>query len=71
MTEFASYEKHAVCDPETGEYTAELIYDTIDETELLIRLLSFGPVIEIIGPKELREEAAKRVKRQYDLLKNL
>ena len=68
MTEFASYEKHTVRDLETGEYTVELWYDEQDETELLIRLLSFGPVIEILDPPELREQARCRVKRQAELL---
>ena len=69
MLEFASYEKHTVRDLETGEYTVELWYDQQDETEVLIRLLSFGPVIEILGPQHLREQAKERVKRQAELLK--
>ncbi|MCR5599877.1 MAG: WYL domain-containing protein [Ruminococcus sp.] len=68
MLEFASYEKHTVRDLETGRYTVELWYDAQDETELLIQLLSFGPVIEILGPKHLREQAASRIKRQAELL---
>lgn len=68
MLEFASYEKHTVRDLETGEYTVELWYDQYDETELLIRLLSFGPVIEILGPPKLREQAKYRIKRQVELL---
>ena len=68
MLEFASYEKHTVRDLETGEYTVELWYDEQDETELLIRLLSFGPVIEILGSPKLREKAAIRIKRQVELL---
>ena len=68
MLEFASYEKHTVRDLETGEYTVELWYDKQDETELLIRLLSFGPVIEILGPPQLREQAKERINRQAELL---
>ncbi len=68
MLEFASYEKHTVRDLETGEYTVELWYDQQDETELLIRLLSFGPVIEILGPQHLRQQAKLRIKRQAELL---
>lgn len=68
MLEFASYEKHTVRDLETGVYTVELWYDKHDETELLIRLLSFGPVIEILGPQSLREQAKLRIKKQAELL---
>lgn len=71
MLEFASYEKHTVRDLETGEYTVELWYDQQDETELLIRLLSFGPVIEILGSQRLREQAKLRIKRQAELLEKL
>lgn len=69
MMEFASYEKHTVRDLEKGEFTVKMWYDRADETELLINLLSFGPVIEIIGPQELREKARIRVKKQMELLK--
>ncbi|MBQ6181578.1 MAG: WYL domain-containing protein [Ruminococcus sp.] len=68
MLEFASYEKHTVRDLETGQYTVELWYDEQDETELLIRLLSFGPVIEILAPQHLRAQAASRIRRQAELL---
>ncbi len=68
MLEFASYEKHTVRNLETGQYNVELWYDQQDETELLIRLLSFGPVIEILGPPRLRELAKQRVKQQAELL---
>lgn len=68
MLEFASYEKHTVRNLETGEYTVELWYDQQDETELLIRLLSFGPVIEILGPQHLRQQAKLRIKWQAEIL---
>lgn len=68
MMEFASYEKHTVRNLETGQYMVELWYDEQDETELLIRLLSFGPVIEILGPPHLRKLAGARIKRQVELL---
>ena len=68
MLEFASFEKHTVRDLEKNEYTVELWYDEQDETEVLIMLLSFGPVIEILGPEKLRSQARERLKRQYELL---
>ena len=46
----------------------QLWYDKQDETELLIQLLSFGPVLEILGPPAFRAQAAERVARQYALL---
>lgn len=68
LTEFASYEKHTERDLETGACTVQLWYDKQDETELLIQLLSFGPVLEILGPPDFRAQAAERVAAQYALL---
>lgn len=68
MMEFASFEKRTERDPATGKCRVWLWYDTQDETELLIRLLGFGPVVEILGPEHFRKQAAERVARQYALL---
>ncbi len=68
MAEFASYEKRTERDLETGKCTVSLWYDKQDETELLIRLLGFGPVLEIMGPPDFRKQAAQRVKKQAELL---
>lgn len=70
MMEFASYEKHTVMDTKRRRCTVELYYPTDDETELLVRLLAFGPIIEIKGPEHLRSKAAERIKMQYELLNN-
>ena len=67
MNEFAAYEKHSECDLETGVCEVKLWYDRFDETEILIRLLSFGPVLEILGPADFREKAVERVKKQVQL----
>lgn len=67
MMEFAELEKHTVHDTEKDEYTVKMWYDKYDETELLIRLLSFGPVIEILGSEKLRKMAAERIRKQYEL----
>lgn len=69
LAEFASYEKETERELKTGNITVKLYYDIQDETELLIRLLSFGPVLEIIGPENFRKKAAERVRRQAELLR--
>lgn len=68
LMEFASFEKHTEWDAQRSVCTVRLWYDTQDETELLIQLLSFGPVVEILGPPEFRRQAAERVAVQYGLL---
>lgn len=66
--EFAPYEKRTELDLSSGKCVVKIWYDYQEETELLIRLLSFGPVIEIISPPEFRRQAKERIARQYDLL---
>ncbi len=66
--EFAPYEKHSERDLVTGSCIVRLWYDRQDETELLIRLLSFGPVIEILGPPDFRKKVTERVMKQAELL---
>lgn len=66
MMEFASYEKYSIFDLGTGKCTVSIWYDKQDEIELLVTLLSFGPVLEIKGPENFRKQAADRVKSQYE-----
>ena len=68
LMEFASYEKRTDLDTKTGTLTVQLWYDKQDETELLIQLLSFGPVLEILSPPAFRAQAAARVAKQYAML---
>lgn len=67
MLEFAGYEKESELDLTTGKCTAKIWYDKYDETELLIMLLSFGPIINILSPEGFRRQAAERTARQYKL----
>ena len=50
-------------------YQVSLYYEKTDEPELVIRLLSMGPDIEILSPESLRQETIRRVKKQTELLK--
>lgn len=68
MMEFAGYEKHTVSDEDTGLYYATLWYDLQDESELLIKLLSFGPVLLVTGPSHVVTQIQLRVEQQYQLL---
>ena len=45
-------------------YILYLSYDREDETEVLIRILSFGPFVEVLGPATLREQIITRLKSQ-------
>ncbi|MBR3949530.1 MAG: WYL domain-containing protein [Oscillospiraceae bacterium] len=50
-------------------YHVTLHYEKTDEPELVIRLLSMGPDIEILSPDSLRQETIRRVWKQTELLK--
>ena len=45
-------------------YRLRLTYEQADETELLIRVLSFGPSLRVIAPEDFREKLAARLKKQ-------
>lgn len=65
MVEFSSYEKQSEYDEETKTCTVRLWYQRDDETEVLIRLLGFGPVVRVLGPDCFVEQMRKRVIQQY------
>lgn len=50
-------------------YRVTLYYEKTDGPELVIRLLSMGPDIEILSPEPLRQEILHRVRRQTQILK--
>ena len=52
---------------EDGSYQMKLRYDREDETELLIRVLSFGPVMEVVEPASFRQLICERLMRQETL----
>lgn len=68
MLHFASYEKHTEYDEENGCWLCSIYYDSADETELLIDVLSFGPVVKVLGPESFLAQVRERVKRQHELL---
>lgn len=68
MLHFASYEKHTEYDEERKVYLCSIYYDLADETELLIDILSFGPVIRVLGPEPFLRQVRTRVRKQHELL---
>lgn len=63
MLHFAHFEKSAAKLDET-HYAITLQYDSSDETELVIRVLSFGPTVEVISPLSFRELIKDRLIKQ-------
>ncbi|MCL2530035.1 MAG: WYL domain-containing protein [Coriobacteriia bacterium] len=67
MLQFASYKRQTVYDQKRDIYTCSIWYDSADETELLIRILSFGPVLQVVGPQRFLEQLKTRISRQLTL----
>ena len=64
MFHFAHFEKEATR-IERGRYMVTLKYDPDDETELLIRLLSFGPMIKVMAPQKFVCLMEERIQKQF------
>ncbi|HAZ90560.1 MAG TPA: WYL domain-containing protein [Eubacterium sp.] len=65
MLHFAHFQKSV--EKRDDDYFVRLSYEKDDETEIVIRILSFGPVLEVVGPKHFRELIRERLKRQMDM----
>ena len=50
-----------------NRYRLTLRYEQEDETELLIRVLSFGPALKVISPSKFRKRVRDRIERQMGL----
>ena len=49
------------------KYRLTLYYEHPDETELLIRVLSFGPVVKIVSPDDFKSRFTERLEKQKKL----
>ena len=63
MLHFAHFEKEAEREDER-HYLLRITYDTEDETELLVRVLSFGPRVEVVAPEGFRTLIRERLIKQ-------
>lgn len=68
MLAFAHFEKSAI-QLDENTYRLTLNYDSFDETELVIRVLSFGPMVKVIEPKRFVDLVKDRITKQIDLMK--
>lgn len=63
LLHFAHFEKQAE-KLESGRYKVTVSYDQDDETEVLIRMLSFGPMVKVTAPQTFVTLMRERLKRQ-------
>lgn len=67
MLQFASWEKQTEYDEEKDSYICRIFYDGQDETELLIRILSFGPVVKVLEPEGFLKQVKERIHKQFEI----
>ena len=49
---------------EDGRYRIKLCYDHGDETEMVIRILSFGPMVKVVSPQGFIDQIRMRLNKQ-------
>ncbi len=63
LLHFAHFEK-TVRQTTENQYQVEIQYNRDDESELVIRILSFGPMVEVKAPNTFRQLIAERLRKQ-------
>ena len=66
MMHFAHFEKQAER-LDDRHYRILITYSEEDETEMLIRILAFGPVVKVISPESFTELIRERLRKQMKL----
>lgn len=65
MLHFAHFEKQ-VEKSDDKNYKVIIKYDSDDEPEMVIRVLAFGPLVEVVEPAEFRELIKNKLKKQQN-----
>lgn len=68
MLAFAHFEKSAI-QVDENTYRLTINYDSFDETELGIRVLSFGPMVKVLEPENFVSLIKQRIEKQIQLMK--
>lgn len=68
MLAFAHFEKRAI-QVGTNVYQLTISYEIFDEKELLIRILSFGPMVKVLEPASFQQQIRERISKQLELMK--
>lgn len=68
MTHFSHFEKNVEKISGIKQYRMALTYDADDETELIIRVLSFGPMVKVVAPERFIQKIRERLRRQMSMI---
>ena len=69
MVEFSAYKKNSEFDDSTQTCITKIWYKKTDEIEVLIKLLSFGPTLKVLGPERFLKIFKYRIQKQYEMIK--
>ncbi|HEX3032255.1 MAG TPA: WYL domain-containing protein [Bacillota bacterium] len=64
----SNFERSSEYIKETDTCRIRIFYYDFDEPELIITLLSFGPILKVLSPAAFRNQLVERIKRQMRLL---
>ena len=65
MLHFAHFEKQAE-KLDKNTYLVKIKYAHEDESEMVIRILSFGPMVEVIGSESFKNLVIEKLKKQLN-----
>jgi predicted DNA-binding transcriptional regulator YafY len=65
MLHFAHFEKQAEC-VEKRKYRLNITYNKDDEPEMVIRILSFGPLVKVLAPDNFVNLIKEKLKKQQN-----
>jgi hypothetical protein len=68
FTQLSNFKRISEYDETTKKCLMKIYYYEVDEMELLITLLSFGPIIRILGPISFKTQFVERIAKQKQLL---
>lgn len=69
LTEFSPWEKRCSYNPETGKYRLTIFYQTLEELDLVVRLLGYGANIRFVDKAHpIFKEIQSRMNRQMELI---
>ena len=69
MLHFANYEKNT-SKLDENTYECLIYYNQSMETELLIEVMSFGPMLKVMGNDKFLKSLRTRLEKQYTLIYN-
>ena len=68
LTHFSHYEKEAYSVGGDRKFRVKILYSETDETDIIIRILSFGHHIKVLEPESIKELIVERINKQMQLL---